>query len=381
MATAAASATGRETRALQRRRLPGLHLEDLLLEAITLAGADPDSGQIAHRVAGYLAGPPLPLWHYIVIDVRVPVPSLPLFDGWELTGIDRVNDLTLPINFPGSFNGLWSVDSMHDRGFGALRVPDAADTVNGGLSAQALLWPLMALNLREQPVRAFLAYQVEPGRRVVGGRGSSSSYLPTELEAWHSNPLSVLTFRSRLPELAVEGLSEFAGEIGSCVAALSDGDRRIFSRAAEHHLYLTYHQGKNQPELDGSYVAFRRTVAIEALLTAAERNHEGIARKVAQRAGMLAGDDDGGRLAVRDLIKAAYSARSAFAHGSDSTKQVDQEALKITTKVVMRRWLALAAIHGARKLMGLLDDALLASEVRDQLLQTITEHEHRAGIR
>jgi hypothetical protein len=181
--------------------------------------------------------------------------------------------------------------------------------------------------------------------------------------------------------LAVDGLSAFAREIGSCVAALSEGDRRIFARAAEHHLYLTYHQGKNQPELDGSYVAFRRTVAIEALLRGTDSDHEGIARKVAQRAGMLAGDHDGGRLAVRDLIKAAYSARSAFAHGSESTKQVDQEALKSTAQVVMRRWLALTAIHGARNLTGLLDDALLASEVREQLLQTITEHEHRAGIR
>jgi hypothetical protein len=371
-------------------------IERELLEITRISGARPDTGVLARRMAGHLAGRPLPPWEYVTVDLSTPTLSVPLFDDWQLCCVDRATDETLPLYYPSPYRDLAAPAALRLLGFGALRRPAGMSTLDGASEDHPdLLWPLVMLNLvTDAPVRAFTAYLVEPGRRIVGGNGLGGYYQPAEVAAWHPRALTLLPHRPQsINAEAATKVSQYAAEFGAHSAALSAADRRQFARAAQHHLYLAYHQAA-QPlraghtinegvdrtlgDLDPSYVAFRRTVTIEALLRGADSDHDSIGRKVAQRAAVLVGRDDDDRLATRDLIRAAYGARSAFAHGSGKTKPVNLQALASTTQMVMRRWLALAAAHGAKRLATLLDDALLSVTVRDDLLQTIAEHERRA---
>lgn len=357
--------------------------EDDARELLEFAGENPDTEAIARRIAGALAGKPIPAWEYVTVDVSVPLTSFPLFDGWQLCSVDRANDPTLPISYATYLSEAWTPDSLHIQGFGALRRPKPAHSLDKTEPGDhELIWPLLTLNLLDLPaVRAFTAYLVEPGRSIITPPDAARGHLPSEVKSWHPQPLTLLPSKPQIlaPSVATN-LGRFAAEIGSRLAELSDRDRRILASAAGHHLYLAYHQGPEQPELDSSYVAFRRTVTIEALLAATDSDHESIRRKVSQRAAVLAGKDDDSRLAVRELVKAAYTARSAFAHGNSRTKPVDHPMLTRTAQIIIRRWLVLAALHGAQRVAILLDDALLSATVRDSLLREIAEHESRAGL-
>ncbi|MGW5557628.1 hypothetical protein ACWER9_10445 [Micromonospora sp. NPDC003944] len=358
--------------------------EDDALELLEHAGEHPNTADIALRIAGDLAGKQIPAWEYVTVDLNLPITSVQLFDGWQLASINRTEDPSLPISYGGFLGDFWTPDLLHDRGFGALRRPRSARRLDEATAGENdLIWPLLTLNLLDiPPVRAFTAYLVEPGRRILCPAGGlREGYLPSEVKLWHPQPLTILPRKPHNLDRAIANrLGRYAAEMGSCLAALSVGDRRVLARATEHHLYLAYHEGPTQPKLDGSYVSFRRTVTLEALLASADSDHEGIGRKISQRAAVLANQDDNSRLAVRDIIKSAYSARSAFAHGSGRTRQVDHALLTSTVKIIIRRWLALAAYHGAKRVAALLDDALLSTTVRDGLMHEIAEHESRAGI-
>ncbi|MGI5213408.1 hypothetical protein [Plantactinospora sp. CA-290183] len=352
-------------------------------ELLEYAGKNPDTEAIARRIAGALAGKPIPAWEYVTVDVSVPLTSVPLFDGWQLCSVDRANDPTLPMSYSTYLSEVWTPDSLHSQGFGALRRPKLAHSLDKTEpDAHELIWPLLTLNLLDLPaVRAFTAYLVEPGRSIITSPDALRGHLPSEVKSWHPQPQTLLPTKPQILAPAVAAnLERFAAEIGSRLAKLRDGDLRILAHAAGHHLYLAYHQGPKQPELDSSYVAFRRIVTIEALLRGTDGDHESIGRKVSQRAAVLAGQDDDSRLALRELIKAAYGARSAFAHGNSRTRPMDHPLLTRTARVIIRRWLVLVALHGAKRVAALLDDALLSASVRDSLLREIAEHESRAGL-
>jgi len=383
VAEAAAQANGRDTRQLDPRGIVRTwRIGDDLEELVRHAGDCPDTEVLARRVAGHLAGREIPAWEYVVVDVKSPLISVPLFESWQLCNADRTADPALPIKYKSL--DLWSPRDLHSSGFGALRRPKTARSLDETAPGEHdLLWPLITLNLlNAAPVRAFTAYLVEPGRHVISRGISGNGYLPAEVCPWHPQPRTLLPVEPY--ELDIEAanvLSAGAAVLGSCIGALTPADQQIFARAAEHHLYLAYRQGPAHPELDESYVAFRRTVGIEALLTATERDHEGVSRKVAQRAAMLTGLDDDGRLATRDLVREAYAARSAFAHGGGRTRQVDQIRLAELAQMIMRRWLTAAAIHGANKIPKLLDDALISVAARDGFLQGLAARESQANRR
>lgn len=383
VAEAAARANGRDLWWLDKAGRPVSAFTVDLEELLDVTGDRRDTATIARRGADYLAGPQVRAWEYVAVDVRVPVISVPLFDGWQLCGVDRVNDASLPIALTALFSEVWAPEQLHSGGFGALRRPKPAtaldDTEPGG---HDLVWPLLTLNLLNiAPVRAFTAYQVEPGRTVLTRPASTGGYLPAELGQWHQQPVSLLPSRPhQLDSGTVGGLEQFATEIGSLITALSNTDRQVLGRAAKHHLYLAYHQGPQQLELDASHVAFRRCATIEALLAGTDRDTDSIGRKLSQRAAILTGHEDSDRLAIRDLVKLAYGTRSSEVHANGRPKPVDLAQLEKLTCLIIRRWLALAGIHGAKGVAPLLDDALLSASVRDQLLASIAEHETRAGL-
>jgi hypothetical protein len=356
------------------------------------AGEHIDTDAVARQAADYLAGRPRPLREHVIVDLSVPS-GVPLFDGWELSPVPSKREPLWALNTCALDHTRGGAAGLHGEGFGELwrlKPVQALDSTPPG--AHDLIWPLIALNLLgPTPVRAFTAYLTEPGRRLMELRDGRRTYVPKEITAWHRDPLSVArpngggwAFRYNslrvIDARTASGIGRYAAEFGAALSALKEADRRAFARAAEHHLYLAYHHGGHQGELNGSYVAFRRTVATEILLAGSDKDHGSIARKVSQRAAILIGEDDDDRLAVHASIRAAYAARSAFAHGSQGTKTVDDANLAKVVRLIARRWLALAGSHPGPHMATLLDNALLSVTVRDSVLRTIEEHERRAGI-
>jgi hypothetical protein len=109
-----------------------------------------------------------------------------------------------------------------------------------------------------------------------------------------------------------------------------------------------------------SEAAFRWISAVEGLLADGDSDRGDLTRKAAQRAAVLIGRDDDGRLAIRDLMRDAYAARSAYAHGG-SPKSVDLAALRTVTRKVMVAWIVLSADSPGRPVSAVLDDALLSA--------------------
>jgi len=79
------------------------------------------------------------------------------------------------------------------------------------------------------------------------------------------------------------------------------------------------------PAMHESEAAFRWISAVEGLLAADDSDRSDLTRKTAQRAAVLIGQDDDEPLAMRDLMRTADAARSAYAHGG-SPMSVDLAA-------------------------------------------------------
>jgi hypothetical protein len=172
---------------------------------------------------------------------------------------------------------------------------------------------------------------------------------------------------------ASDQLSRFASAFGARLHDLDERQRARFARAADQYLIVIYRTpgpaGKSPtvPSMHAPEAAFRWISAIEGLLADGDDRSD-LKRKTAQRAAVLAGQDDIDRLAVRGLVNAAYGVRSAYAHGGQP-KTVDLAALRSLTRRVMVTWAVLAAEYPARTLPGILDDALLSRSVLEDCIQ------------
>jgi hypothetical protein len=91
-----------------------------------------------------------------------------------------------------------------------------------------------------------------------------------------------------------------------------------------------------------SEAAFRWISAVEGLLAADDSDRSDLTRKTAQRAAVLIGQDDDEPLAMRDLMRTADAARSAYAHGG-SPMSVDLAALRTITREIIVAWIVLSA--------------------------------------
>ena len=100
-------------------------------------------------------------------------------------------------------------------------------------------------------------------------------------------------------------------------------------------------------------------IALEAVLAGNEKDKTELTRKVVQRAAILAGIDDSDRLAVAATVRAAYGARSAYAHGSEPTN-IDLPGLRrVVRDCVLARLILGDPISDDFPLAALADNALL----------------------
>jgi hypothetical protein len=138
---------------------------------------------VAEELAGYLAGPPIDIWDYAILDANLATGEpIQVIDGWELVA-PTTEDLSALLPLPAT------TDHQPNRPFkptdyehltmlrrilrdvqphhGALLRFDVLGSLAADRRTYPLWRPLLLLSLFDNPVLQLWArYQVEPGRRI-----------------------------------------------------------------------------------------------------------------------------------------------------------------------------------------------------------------------
>jgi hypothetical protein len=250
--------------------------------------------------------------------------------------------------------------------------------------AHALWQPLLAMSLYQNPiVHLWARYTVEPGRRidVLFDHVYIEPWTPdgeTELEAVRTGDYEIdgtqeHRFRRFLELLAMRLEAALAQPARPTKNSRERAAR--LRRIAEHFLSAgedARGEGEVLSELNADAV-LHYVIALEAVLTGSEDDKTELTRKIVQRAAVLAGVDDQDRQSVATTVRAAYRARSAYAHGSDPD-DIDLPALRrVVRDCVLARLILGDPTPGGSTLAqladnALLDHALLAVQVRGPIL-------------
>jgi hypothetical protein len=364
---------------------------------------------VAEELAGYLAGPPIDMWDYAILDANLPTGEpIQVIDGWELV-TPTTEDLSGLLPLPAT------ADYQPDRPFKPtdyahltmLRriLPDARPhhgpllrfDVLGSLAADRRtypLWrPLLLLSLFDNPVLQLWArYQVEPGRRI------DKLFDDVEWGVWTLDEYTDIE-QPRTGDFGEDAdlpmLRRFLAEVSPLMPAdvkveptkkktkeqkEKESSAVRLRRCAEHFLTAgdrAHGEGEVLSELNAETV-LHYVIALEGLLAGDEPDHTELTRKVSQRAAILAGKDDAQRLEVERLVRGAYGTRSEYAHGTTPKKEVDLPKLR---RVVRRCLLARLVIgdptpDGALRQVA--DQALLSHEVLERCVhQPLNEFSQR----
>jgi Apea-like HEPN len=354
--------------------------------AMLLDGADVDTRRVAQDLAGYLAGPPIDIWDYAILDANFTT-DLPIqvVDGWELVSpsAEELSEL-LPIPATGAY--------QPDRPFtpdeyGSLamlrRVNSKARATYGGFfrfdvlyslalrRPTHLLWqPLLALSLFDNPViQLWARYQLEPGRRIDKLFDAVQWRIFTPDGVTQIDQPDTGEFGSGIDTPMLRRfLTELAPLLRRELRSKKAGTR--LQRCAEHFLTAGDHahgEGEVLSELNAETV-LHYVIALEGLLAGSDSIGE-LTRKVSQRAAVLAGEDDAQRLEIEELVRDAYAARSKYAHGSTPTDELDLPRLR----AVVRRCLLTRIVIGDPirdvPLHVMADRALLSQEALERSIR------------
>ncbi len=149
-------------------------------------------------------------------------------------------------------------------------------------------------------------------------------------------------------------------------------------RCAEHFLMAgdAHREGEVFPQQNADAV-LHYVIALEGLLAGDDDDRGDFIRKVSQRAAVLAGDNDAGRLEIGQLVRDAYNARSAYAHGSEPSK-IDLAELRGVVRHCILTRLILGDPTPAGPLHVLADRALLShDELQSQIRRPFDEFAQR----
>jgi hypothetical protein len=354
-----------------------------------VARANVDRRTVAEQMAGYLGGPPVGVWDYVILDGNLGLDApVQLADGWELV-TPSAEDLRMLLPVPATaayqpqrpfapkdYGGLTML-----RRFDSKALPDYGPALYWDVlyalathRTTRLLWqPLLALNLFDnQVLRLWAWYKVEPGRRT------DKLFDSVDWEVWTPDGVTDIDrpmTGSFGDNLDVQSMRRFMAEVspllGRAVRKKKAGER--LRRCAEHFLSAGDHahgEGDVLGDLNAEAV-LQYIIALEGLLTGSDTTHGELTRKVSQRAAVLAGENDAERLEVERLVRTAYGARSAYAHGSDTS---DQEVDLPRLRQAVRRCLLSRLVLGDPQFSGdgpldqVADHALLSHEVLDRCI-------------
>lgn len=364
-----------------RHRAGRVLTSDTLVEtgvAGVLAEGDVDKRTLVKELAGYLAGPPIPVWDYAIIDADLELRApIELVDGWELVTPTR-EELASLGGIPSAARHVPEPPFPLDMysGLAMLRRIDAdAKAVTGWLlyfdfrPAHTLWQPLLALSLYQNPVvQLWAKYKVEPGRRVnaLFDRVYTEPWTPdgvTEIErvvlgdfqVRESEEARFRRFFDKIRPLFPEAAEETKGSKRS-----RERTARL-RRVTEHFLTAAedaHGEGEVLSEFNADAV-LHYVIALEAVLTGDDSNKSDLTRRVVQRAAIIAGTDDEDRASVAKVVRTAYATRSAYAHGSEPKNIELPDLRRVVRDCMLARLILGDPTRAGRKLADLADAALL----------------------
>ena len=274
--------------------------------------------------------------------------------------------------------------------------PDVLESPDAGHPDRQLWQPLIALSLYDHPLalrlhgnpilRVWAWYRIEPRRRT----DTLFESVPRTPDG-ETDIERLLTGAFQLD--AAEMLRRFLEELSPLLtAALSTQAEKKAGKAkeraanqlrrcAEH--FLTASDAHREAEVStqqNAYAVLHYVIALEGLLTGDDDDRSDLTRKVSQRAAVLAGSNDAKRLEIGRLVREAYSARSAYAHGDKLDKIVKVDLAEL--RRVVRRCILTRLILGdptpAGRLHELADRALLShDELQSQIRHPFDEFTQR----
>jgi hypothetical protein len=250
---------------------------------------------------------------------------------------------------------------------------------------ERLLWqPLTALSLYANPVlRSWAWYRIEPRRRTdklfdsverTPDGGRDIERLLTG--AFDLDAPMLRCFLEELSPLLAAALSTQAEKKVKDKAKERAANR--LRRCAEHFLMAgdAHREGEVFSQQNADAV-LHYVIALEGLLAGDDSDSGDFTRKVSQRAAVLAGRNDANRLEIEQLIRAAYKARSAYAHGSPPSKIDLAELRGVVRRCILTR-LILGDPTPAGPLHVLADRALLShDELQSQIRRPSDEFAQR----
>jgi hypothetical protein len=362
-----------------------------------------DFHTVAEELASYLAGRPIDIWDYAVLDANFATDDpIPVIDGWDLvtpTSEELRQLLPLPATAdyqpnrpfkPQDYGGLTMLRRRLDERphHGPLLRFDVLGSLALDRRTYPLWRPLLLLSLFENSVLQLWArYQIEPGRRI------DKIFDDVEWEVWTPDGVTDIeqprtgdfgedadlpTVRRFLSELASRMPEDFSNQ----ASRQEDKTAARLRRCAEHFLTAGHHAyGEGEVMLSelNAETVLHYVIALEGLLAGGESDHSELTRKVSQRAAILAGKDDAQRLEIERLVRGAYGARSKYAHGDPPPR--DEVNLPKLRRVV-RRCLCARLVIGDPTPDGALrevaDQALLSHEVLERRIrQPLNEFSQR----
>lgn len=353
------------------------------LAGAILAGQSVSDDTI-EELAGYLAGPAVPIVRLLGIDADLSLSSPLDVDGWELFVADEA-DLRgmLPVPSLAEYQPRrpWDPDRWAGTAFFRQVVNAPPITGIGFAWPQAYpeweVWrPLLVLALVSADVVTMWSdHQVEPGRHVltrldrvwydtVGGWDDGSDLLEIPFRATvNIDPPEEPAFRQQMNEVSAllpnEPLPPTTNRQRSAqmpYTRLKLAAQRLLA-AGEHAAgQPTPHDPVHATEAMLHYV-----VALEALFGEDTKDGE-ITRKIAQRTAVAVGRDDDERLVIAKKIREVYAARSTVLHGGAEPSASDVDALRgIVRRAILARLVHGDPPSGYDSLVQFFDHALLSS--------------------
>ena len=234
-----------------------------------------------------------------------------------------------------------------------------------------LLWqPLVALSLCANPVlRLWARNQVNP---VDGSTSCSNS---VQWETWTPDGRTELE-RPKTGEFGLDANvpmmprfpAELAPLMSTALSTKKSGAR--LRRCAEHFLTAgeqAHGEGEVLSELNANAV-LHYVIVLEGLLAGDDPDRGEFTCKVSQRAAVLGGTNDGQRLDFEQLVRGAYRARSAYAHGS-TPREIDLPQLRRVVCRCLHTRLLLGDPTENGPLHVAADRALLSQEVLERCIR------------
>jgi hypothetical protein len=341
--------------------------------------------EVVDALAGYLAGPAVKTWRYIGIDADISRPFAPMeIAGWELVVVDEPHlEALLPLPptaryaphqpfIPHRWSGTVFLrqhqpDARVMTGFG-IHFP-------GAFPERAARLPMLILSCwdPDEVVTVWSDHHIEPGRHIATRLDrvwfNTYSFDDEEVELPYTSSLGIrppdeLRFRRHCAELTAL-LPDETTEAKDARRLRLAANR--FLAAGEHAVGTATPMDKErQPDAVFNYVA-----ALESLVTG-DKSDGAIARIVAQRSAVLAATNGADRARIYDLVGAAYSARSKWAHGDEPGTLPNIPELRAVVREVFMAWLAIWPRFGNPKRFGdACDRAIVSGAARIAFLEPI----------